>query len=110
MPRGSRFQAADSGRERQRAARAVAGKGGEIGKEVVAGFGVVPDAVCPAVVEAASARRHPDFVQGALQVDDELAAVGEGERHLRKASGTRFAFSRSTTGRSMAQQTPCGRL
>jgi predicted small lipoprotein YifL len=32
-------------------------------------------------VKAPGARRHPDFVQGFLQVDDDLAAVRERQRH-----------------------------
>ena len=50
----------------------------ECSKELALAFGVLPLAVQPAVVETSGLGGHPDFPQGLLLVDNNLAAVREG--------------------------------
>ena len=53
----------------------------QLGKELTLPFGVLPLAIEPPVVVAARLCRQPDFMQRLLQIDDNLALVGESQRH-----------------------------
>src|SRR6478609_5355519 len=69
-----------SGTEFQRLAGLLAGVTAQVGKEFAAALAVAPGLAVELVVEAAGAGGEPHFLQRFLQVDDDLAAVLEGER------------------------------
>lgn len=66
--------------ELQGQTRLFAGKSGQLGEKFALAFGVHPTLSVKAVMEAPRAGGHPDFLKRLLQVHDDLAAVGKGER------------------------------
>lgn len=80
-PCASHSSRVSSGHEQQRRARLRAGITREAGEELAAAFGVLPLRAIKLEVIAARFGRQPHFMQRFLQVDDDLAVVGEGERH-----------------------------
>jgi len=59
----------------------LAGVARQVGKKFACALGVLPTAGHAFVMKAACARGHPNFLQGLLQVDDDLAAVVKAQRH-----------------------------
>lgn len=65
----------------QRLAGLSAGLKRQLGKKFALALGVLPLPIQPPVVVTACLCRHPDFMQRLLQIDDDLAPVGKGQRH-----------------------------
>lgn len=66
-----------SGLERQWQTRLLRRVTAQAGKELPRAFGVLPRTAIKPIVVATGARGHPHLVQRLLQIDHDLAAVGE---------------------------------
>ncbi len=69
-----------SGRELQALSRLLSGIAGQAFPKLTLALGVDPVRSVKFVMKATAACRQPDLMQGLLQVDHNLAAVGEGQR------------------------------